>query len=114
MRSISWTFNPRSIHFPSINNEPPKGSKESWAKLTLAYADSAAALDRAAQAKDADVKAFAQKTLPTLQEHLTMAKAMEASVEPTAAGKPAERSADKSTMSKDTSAMSKDKGEKKY
>src|SRR5215471_6674315 len=28
---------------------PPKGSKESWARLTSAYADSAASLDKAAQ-----------------------------------------------------------------
>jgi putative membrane protein len=70
--------------------------------------------DAAAEAKDADVKAFAQKTLPTLQEHLTMAKAMEASVEPTAAGKPAERGAERSAMSKEKSDMPKDKGEKKY
>src|SRR5215510_11678063 len=30
---------------------PPKGSKESWARLTSAYAESAASLDKAAQAK---------------------------------------------------------------
>ena len=36
---------------------PPKGSQESWASLTKAYADSAAALHKAAQAKD---KAAAQ------------------------------------------------------
>jgi hypothetical protein len=33
-------------------NEPPKGSKESWEKLTAAYAGMAAELDRAAQARD--------------------------------------------------------------
>jgi hypothetical protein len=33
-------------------NSPPRGGKESWAKLCVAYADSATALDRAAQAKD--------------------------------------------------------------
>jgi EF hand len=35
--------------------DPPKGSKESWAKQTAAYADFAATLDRAAQAKDKTV-----------------------------------------------------------
>jgi cytochrome c556 len=33
-------------------NDPPKGTKESWNEFSTAYADSAAALDRAAQAKD--------------------------------------------------------------
>src|SRR5205823_3288273 len=32
--------------------DPPKGHKESWAKLASAYAESAADLDKAAQAKD--------------------------------------------------------------
>lgn len=32
--------------------DPPKGSKESWTKQTAAFAESAAALDRAAGAKD--------------------------------------------------------------
>ena len=41
----------------------------------------------AANAKDAGVKAFAQKSLPKLEEHLTMARSMEAAVVPTAAGK---------------------------
>jgi hypothetical protein len=35
-------------------NEPPKGEKESWASLTLAWAEAATALDKASQAKDAD------------------------------------------------------------
>ena len=35
---------------------------------------------QARSAKDADVKAFASKTLPTLKEHLTMAQQVEASV----------------------------------
>ena len=43
--------------------------------------------DAAANAKDPEVKAFAQKTLPKLEEHLTMARSMEAAVVPTAAGK---------------------------
>jgi hypothetical protein len=33
-------------------NDPPKGHKSSWEKLTLAYAEWAAELDKAAQAKD--------------------------------------------------------------
>ena len=47
--------------------------------------------DAAANAKDAEVKAFAQKTLPKLEEHLTMARSMEAAVDPAAAGKRSER-----------------------
>jgi hypothetical protein len=35
-------------------NDPPKGSKESWTKLSSAFADSAAALDKAAQARNRD------------------------------------------------------------
>jgi putative membrane protein len=50
----------------------------------------------AEKAQDAEVKAFAQKTLPHLQEHLTMAKAVHASATPTAAGR-TERSAERST-----------------
>jgi hypothetical protein len=33
-------------------NDPPKGSQESWEKLTSAYTESAKELDKAAQAKD--------------------------------------------------------------
>lgn len=44
-------------------NDPPKGSKESWSRLTLAYADAAAALDRASQAKDADAALTAHSQL---------------------------------------------------
>jgi hypothetical protein len=36
------------------DNEPPRGSKESWARLTSEYSGSAAELDRAAQASDRD------------------------------------------------------------
>jgi mono/diheme cytochrome c family protein len=43
--------------------DPPKGSKESWAKLTTAYAGSAVALDRAAQAKDKEAAKAAHHTL---------------------------------------------------
>ena len=35
-------------------NDPPKGAKESWTKLSAAFADSAAALDKAVQAKNRD------------------------------------------------------------
>jgi hypothetical protein len=35
-------------------NEPRKGDKESWTKLSTAFADTAAALDKAAQARDKD------------------------------------------------------------
>jgi len=41
---------------------------------------------QASQAKDADVKAFAEKMLPTLKHHQSMASTLEASVHPTAAG----------------------------
>jgi hypothetical protein len=44
-------------------DNPPRGSKDSWAKLTTAYADSAVALDRAAQAKDHEAAVAAQKQL---------------------------------------------------
>ncbi|HZR35439.1 MAG TPA: DUF4142 domain-containing protein [Nevskia sp.] len=33
--------------------------------------------EKAAKSKDADIKAFAQKTLPVLKEHLTMAKSLD-------------------------------------
>jgi hypothetical protein len=44
-------------------SDPPKGSAESWKKLTGAYAESAAALDRAAQAKDQTAAKAAHKQL---------------------------------------------------
>jgi hypothetical protein len=44
-------------------NKPPRGSQESWAKLSLAYADSATALDRAAQAKDREAALAAHDEL---------------------------------------------------
>jgi len=48
---------PQASEFAKLATEigkadAPRGSKESWAKLTLAFADSAASLDKAAQAKD--------------------------------------------------------------
>jgi hypothetical protein len=46
-------------------NPPPKGSKESWAELTAAYAASAKDLDRAAQAKDRDAALAAHGKLAT-------------------------------------------------
>jgi hypothetical protein len=35
-------------------HSPPRGSQDSWTKFTLAYAQSASSLDKAAQAKDRD------------------------------------------------------------
>jgi cytochrome c553 len=46
-------------------NDPPKGEKESWAKLTKQYVDEAKVLDGAAQKKDKAAAAEAQKTLKT-------------------------------------------------
>jgi hypothetical protein len=43
--------------------DPPKGDKESWKKLTAAFAESATALDRAAAAKDKEAAVAAHKTL---------------------------------------------------
>ncbi len=43
--------------------DPPKGSKESWTKQTSAFAESSAALDRAAQAKDLSAARAAQEKL---------------------------------------------------
>ena len=37
-----------------VKHDPARGSKESWAKLAAAYAESATELDKAAQAKDKD------------------------------------------------------------
>ena len=55
-------------------NDPPKGGKESWAKLTAEYAESAEALDRAAQAKDRDAALAAhgkleRSCMPCHREH---------------------------------------------
>jgi len=44
---------------------PPRGSKESWAKLTAAFADSAGVLDKAVQAKDKEAALKAHKSLST-------------------------------------------------
>jgi cytochrome c556 len=43
--------------------DPPKGSKESWSKQTAAYAETAADLDKAAQAKDKDAAVAAHGEL---------------------------------------------------
>lgn len=62
-------------------NDPPKGSKDSWSRLTLAYADAAAALDRAAQAKDADAALTAHSQISSScmgchREHRQMGRGM--------------------------------------
>jgi putative membrane protein len=49
----------------------------------------------AEKSQDSEVKAFARKTLPHLQEHLTLAKAVHASATPTAAGRSIERAGDR-------------------
>jgi hypothetical protein len=43
--------------------EPPRGDKQSWAQLTSAYAENAAQLDKAAQAKDKDAALAAHALL---------------------------------------------------
>jgi mono/diheme cytochrome c family protein len=43
--------------------DPPKGSKESWAKYTTSFTASAAALEKAASAKDKDGAIAAHKSL---------------------------------------------------
>jgi mono/diheme cytochrome c family protein len=58
--SPPWeTIQPQAKEFAQLASslskyDPPKGSKESWTKLTGSLSDSAAALDRAAQAKSKD------------------------------------------------------------
>jgi hypothetical protein len=41
--------------------DPPRGSKDSWAKQTLSYAEATASLDRAARAKNKDGTLAANK-----------------------------------------------------
>ena len=54
----AWdTIQPKTKEYAQLASEmgklePVRGDKDSWAKLTLAFADSAAELDHAAQAKD--------------------------------------------------------------
>jgi len=43
--------------------ESPTGKNESWPKFTTSYAETAAALDKAAQAKDRDAALTAHKTI---------------------------------------------------
>lgn len=53
-----------------------------------AHADTVKLFQKAAQsAQDADVRAFAQKTLPTLQHHLQMAQSLHTSMSAKAGGK---------------------------
>jgi mono/diheme cytochrome c family protein len=62
------TIGPQAKEFAQLAGtmgkyDPPKGDKESWERLTTAYADSAAALERAAQAKDREAALAAHKAL---------------------------------------------------
>ena len=56
----AWdTIQPKSQEYAQLASEvgklePVKGNKDSWAKLTLAFAESATELEHAAQAKDKD------------------------------------------------------------
>jgi hypothetical protein len=65
----AWeTIQPRTAEYAKLaadlgKSDPPKGSKESWAKLTAAFGESAAALDRAAQARDVTAARAAQAKL---------------------------------------------------
>jgi hypothetical protein len=47
-------------------NTPPKGEKESWEQLTKAYLDCAKTLEAAADKKDKETAAAAQKKLTTM------------------------------------------------
>jgi putative membrane protein len=57
------------------------------------HTNSVALFSRAAKSKDADVRAFAEKTLPTLREHLKMAKEAQGGMKATSGSKPADSSA---------------------
>jgi hypothetical protein len=62
-------------------HDPPKGSKESWARLTAAYAGTAAELDKAAQARAKDEAVAAHDQLKNScmschREHRTMGRGM--------------------------------------
>jgi hypothetical protein len=62
-------------------NDPPKGHKSSWEKLTSAYAEWATELDKAAQAKDKDAALeahgkLAGSCMACHREHREMRKGM--------------------------------------
>jgi len=69
--SQAWeTIQPQTAEYARLTadlgkSDPPKGTKESWTKLTSAYAESAAALDKAAQAKDLNAATAAHRKLAT-------------------------------------------------
>jgi hypothetical protein len=53
------TIQPKTKEYSGLaaeigKHDPPRGDNESWKKLTLAFADSASELDKAAQAKEKD------------------------------------------------------------
>ncbi len=48
-----------------VKESPPKGERDSWAKLTSAYTEDANALDKAAQAKDKNAAVAAHGLLAT-------------------------------------------------
>jgi hypothetical protein len=64
------TIQPQTAEYARLvadlrKSDPPKGSKDSWSKLTAAFAESAEALDKAAQAKDVTAARTAQAKLGT-------------------------------------------------
>jgi hypothetical protein len=67
--SPSWdTIQPQTKEFAELTAslskyDPPKGSKESWTKLTTAFSEQATALDRAAAAKNKNDALTAHSTI---------------------------------------------------
>jgi len=65
----AWdTIQPKTQEYALLTSklgelEPVRGTKDSWTRLTLAFADSAAELEHAAQAKDKDKTKEALDTL---------------------------------------------------
>jgi hypothetical protein len=62
------TIGPQAKEFAQLaadmsKYDPPKGSKDSWLKLTSAYAGTAADLDKAAKAQDRESAVSAHETL---------------------------------------------------